>query len=326
MSQAVQKSQGTEKEIDTIPELQDHLVGLKNLQGESALAYALQAQLQVLEVVQSPNLTGSMFDIMLESLYTAIDRSESDFQKKIIQQKAAIMVNSMLFFMEAKIHYESKKYKQEGLDLLKKGCNMLADSASSIASLVTTQGASLLVDGPKLFETLIQDRSLIDRVVNFFAGGKKIRQMQSDFSLFVASAVDKLGRYKNLFGRSIILAELVDRFTPLILNAKFGEPFYTEEPDEFLFKSLKGRAAIISIEIIILLVVLLVIGIMRLIYFIPAVNLVNARNWLWTIEKYGSLVLLASAIIIGLWYGISRAKVSNSCKKLANYFRSVSLN
>jgi len=323
MDQAVQKSQGPEKEIDTIPELQDHLIGLKNLQGESALAYALQAQLQVLQVVQSPNLTGSMFDIMLESLYTAIDRSESDFQKKLIQQKAAIMVNSMVFFMEAKILYENKKYKKEGLDLLKKGCNMLADSASSIANLVATQGASILVDGPKLFETLTQDRTLIDRVVNFFASGKKIEQMQKDFSAFVVSAVDKLGRYKNLFGRSIVLAELVDRFTPLVLSEKFGVPFYTDESGGFFFKALKGRAVIIYSEIIILLVVLLVIGIMRLIDFIPAANLINARNWLWTIEKYGSLVLLASAIIIGLWYGISRVKITNSCKKLANYFRSM---
>ena len=201
-------------EIISIPKLEDFLVSLKDKENETALSYAIQAQLKVLEVIQSPEITISIFDLFLELLDTSIKLTENKIQKNIIQQKSAVMINSMVFFMEAKICYENKKWTEEGLDLLKQGCNMLADSIPVIANMVITKGKSIAVDGKQLYDNLLQDRTFLNRIISYFSGEqeKKVRKMKKDFRIFMLDLLNKLCIYKELFGRSILLAELFKRY------------------------------------------------------------------------------------------------------------------
>jgi uncharacterized Zn finger protein (UPF0148 family) len=317
------QAQVQKKQVDSIDGLQKHLSGLKDKEGETALAYALNAQLQVLEVVQSSNLSTSIFDIMLESLDMAIERTENDSQRKLIQQKAAIMVNSMLFFMEAKIIYQKEKRKEDGVNLLKKACNMLADSAPAIVGLAATGGASIAVDANKIFDSINKDRSIIDRAVYFFTSGGKIAEMERDFFNFKANVLSKLNVYRVLFGKSILLAEIVDRLGSDMLEA-YGEAFDLDEHDDFieaLPSSFSGRGIIVCVEMVILLLSLVVLGVMGLLDLIPAINLVNAKHWTWTIIKFGSLFTAASAIAIVAWWYIRKGRIEKNFQRLSNYFR-----
>jgi len=302
----------TEKKVDSIPELKNYLSGLKDKEGETALAYALNAQLQVLEVVQSSSLSMSMFDVMLESLNTALERTENDSQKKLIQQKAAIMINSMFFFMEAKIIFKKEKRKEDGLQLLSKACNMLADSAPAIANLAITKGMSILVDGKKIFENISKDRSIIDQVIYFVSGGGKIEEMEIAFLEFKFSVLDKLSVYRHLFGRSILLAELVDRVGPEYIDNELGK-----------MGELSDKVSIVLLPIAIILILLLVLGVMALIDLKQTVNLANAKHWIWTIIKFGSLTIPATVIIIVSWWGIKKRSFERHIQKLSHYFRYV---
>jgi hypothetical protein len=143
--------------VTTVAELSDVLTDLKDKQdSESALAYALKAQLQVLTVVQHPELSSSPFDLMLESLKNAVQRAENEKQKADFQQKAAVMTNSMVFFMEAKLYYEGDKWKKEGQDILKEACGMLAESACALA-LTPVGGLGAAVIAKKLCASLLQN-------------------------------------------------------------------------------------------------------------------------------------------------------------------------
>jgi len=202
--------------VSTIPELSDFLTDLKSKQdGESALAYALKAQLQVLAVVQHPELSSSPFDLMLESLKVAVQKAENEKQKTDFQQKAAVMTNSMVFFMEAKLYYEGDKWKKEGQDILKEACGMLAESACDLALTAATGGilgapsiAKKL--GASLFKNILDNRGgFFNRISDWFNKAENLTAYQAEFYSFLESAFDKLTKYKNLFGSSSILRNLV---------------------------------------------------------------------------------------------------------------------
>ena len=205
----------TIEKISTIPELSDYLTELQSKQdSESALAYAIKAQLQVITVVTHPNLSSSPFDLMLESLKVAVQKSRNEFEKTEFQRKAAVMVNSMVFFMEAKFYYDGDKWKKEGQDLLKEACGMLADSACSIAGMAMTGGvtAPLVAKklGASLFDSIISNRGgFITRVIDFFSKAGRLAKYQAEFYSFLESTFEKLLRYQKLFGSSSILRNLV---------------------------------------------------------------------------------------------------------------------
>jgi len=200
----------------TVPELSNILTDLKDKQdSESALTYALKAQLQVLTVVQHPELSSSPFDLMLESLKNAVQKAENEKQKADFQQKAAVMTNSMVFFMEAKLYYEGDKWKKEGQDILKEACGMLAESASALVLTSTGVGAPVAAGivkklGISLFQSILSNRgNFISRVMDWFNKAENLAAYQAEFYSFLESAFDKLLKYKNLFGSSLILRNLV---------------------------------------------------------------------------------------------------------------------
>jgi len=119
----------TAMQIATIPQLKDQLLAIAEAQdNDSALAYAIKAQLQVLEVLNSPAMTSSCFDLMIEALYKALQKTPDEQQKKELQGRAAIMAQSMIFFMEAKLRFAEDRHSKEAKALLSKGCSLLAES------------------------------------------------------------------------------------------------------------------------------------------------------------------------------------------------------
>ena len=203
-------------EIGTVPELSNQLIAIKNMEGETALSHAIQAQLGVLQVISNPKLCESTVDLMLESLSTAISIAVNDSQARMIQQKTAIMFNSMFFIMEAKILFEYESNKKENLELLKQGCSMLVDSASSIASL-SGGGVALIINGAMLLENIKQNRDFFDKFIGFVAnwllgtGEDNHKKMLSAFHKFSKSTRSKLKKYRDLFGQSIVIDELIKR-------------------------------------------------------------------------------------------------------------------
>jgi tetratricopeptide (TPR) repeat protein len=210
------------QEIDSIPELKTHLLALRDAKdtGE-ALTYAVEAQLQVLDTLNSPSMASGTFDLMIESLHHALELTDDPAQRKDLQKRAAIMANSLVFFMEAKLRYEENKHSQEGKALLEKGCSLLADSASTIMTGGLKAGVKIV--GGKLFDNLMQDDSFFSMLWDFINRKERIEKAQSEFNEFLANFIDKLGRHRNLFGKSVALSELVYQYKDKLI-ARTGYP------------------------------------------------------------------------------------------------------
>jgi TM2 domain-containing membrane protein YozV len=151
-------------------------------------------------------------------------------QLRDIQSKAAIMAQSMIFFMEAKLQYEENKKSNEGKALLKKGCSMLADSARDI---IATGGiGAVVVVGETLFKNLIQDEGFFNMLFEFIGKKERLEKQSNEFYTFIELAIDKFSRYSDIFGKSILISELVYRYKDRLIERR--QP---EEPMSFFARA-----------------------------------------------------------------------------------------
>jgi hypothetical protein len=274
-------------ELATIPQLKDHLMALRDAgDSDAALTYAVEAQLQVLDVLNSPSLTSSTFDLMIESLHKALRRTTDEYQVTELQNKAAIMAKNMVFFMEAKLRYEENKHSEDGKMLLKKGCSMLAESASAIVSGGVSAGVKIM--GGKLFDNLMDDNGFFSMLFDFIGKKERIQKNKEEFNSFLENFIGKLDRYRDIFGKSILLSELVYQYKDrLIENQEFDEP---EEPCGFIY-----RAAI-------WIKTLFLIGALSGLSYIPvAVGWFSQQDWLDNVP----FLAISLWIMINLFYLIS---------------------
>jgi hypothetical protein len=223
----------TTKEVSTIPQLKDQLIAMRDAENSDAmLTYAVEAQLQVLDVLNSPAMTSSCFDLMIESLHKALQITPDEQQKKELQNRAAIMAQNMIFFMEAKLRYEENKHSEQGKALLKKGCSLLAESASGILTGGIKSGVKVM--SGKLFNDLVQEDGFFSMLFDFVTKEERMKKNNKEFDDFIVGFFGKLDRYRNIFGKSILLAELVHRYKGrLIERQKIYEP---EQPCGMIYR------------------------------------------------------------------------------------------
>lgn len=207
-------------EIETVDDLSGVLTDVKNQESsDSALAHALDAQLQVLAVISSPGLSASAYDLMFDSLKSAVQKAQTEKEKEEYQRCAAVMTNSMVFFLHAKLYWENDKWSKEGQELLKNACNLVVDS--SVALLKIKTGAIMLEGNAaaQMFENLIANAGgLLNRVIDWFGKGDRIEQYANEFQLFLVSLFDKLAKYKKIYGDQVLLSELVLRYKDDLLE------------------------------------------------------------------------------------------------------------
>jgi len=274
----------TTTEVATIPQLKDQLIAMKDAKSsDAALTYAVEAQLQVLDVLNSPAMTSSCFDLMIESLSRALQMTSEEQQKKELQNRASIMVQNIIFFMEAKLRYEENKHSEQGKVLLKKGCSLLAESASGIMSGGLKAGVKIM--GGKLFDDLVKEDSFFSMLFDFIDKEERIEKNNREFDTFIADFFGKLDRYKNVFGKSILLTELVHRYKDrLIKKQKINEP---QAPCGIIYR---GNVWFKSF---------LLIGVLVAITFIPVkFELIAKETWIYF--PFGAFILWIAFNIIYL--------------------------
>jgi len=191
------------------------------------LVNSLKAQLEVVHAVKNPTMCKSAFDIMIQTLYDAAEELGDGAELRNIQKRAAMMTSNMIFFFDAYLCYQKDKRSKEGQELFKKACVMLADTANGVfqeavknpALVVKTKGLSLLkVAGDKIHESFVKRGGLIDSIVDFLSSGKRLEEFKANYNEFILSVVEKIERYKHLFGESVILAELINNKKKTILE------------------------------------------------------------------------------------------------------------
>ena len=89
--------------VNSLEEFESTLRGLQKGASES-LACALNAQLQVIQYIQSPKLVDSSFDLLFANLRKSI-RATPRTQREFVRERAHLMMHNYIFFLQAKLDY-----------------------------------------------------------------------------------------------------------------------------------------------------------------------------------------------------------------------------
>jgi hypothetical protein len=210
--------------ISDTAELKDVCLASRNAiinaeNGETAISYALSAQLKVIDVLQSPEIAVSPFELMIEALDRAVSHARNEEERSDLQLKAAVMTNNMVFFMEAKLYYEKDVFKKEGEQLLIKACDMLAETATGL--LASASGVGVKIIGETLYKG-IRD-GFFTRIAKLWGAKERTEKYQKEFTTFLTAAFDRLRRNHDVFGKSRILTELILRYKDRLSEGSVGD-------------------------------------------------------------------------------------------------------
>jgi hypothetical protein len=275
-------------EITTIDQLESKLqdsLDIVSLKGDNgaALAHVFRAQLQVIQVLKDPRLCNSAFDLLLESL-NEVSQTASTETMVEMQRKTVLMVNSMLFFMEAYVIYKEHQLSRDAEDLLNKASDMLAQTATE-----SLAGFGAVIVGPVLVKNIITSGFLgkVVGVIAAFFSGDKLRREYYDFLI---KSFEKMERNRELLGKSLLLSELIHNKKEELAEYIYpppDRPSYTGffDIDEFLPWPM-------IIIFIVIVVFFLALGVTSLLHISAAVQ------WLWTAIKYAGIAEGAAILLI----------------------------
>ncbi|MDR0550768.1 MAG: NINE protein [Spirochaetaceae bacterium] len=215
------KTEG-EIEINDIAGLQNRLNAIRESEdNDTALSCAIEAQLQVLDTLGSPEMSSGTFDLMIQALNRGLQQVTSETEKKEMQERASIMAVNMVFFMEAKLRYEEDKYSKMGKELLKKGCTLLAQSSAGMLRGGIAGGVRTL--GAKLYDDIANNGGFFDMLFDFIGKKERLAKNQTEFQNFIFQFIGKLDRYGHIFGKSVVLSEFVLRYKDMMLQKQLPQ-------------------------------------------------------------------------------------------------------
>jgi len=285
----------------------------KETNNKIVLVNSLKAQLEVISVAKNPSLCKSAFDLMIQSLSDAAGEIDDDKELRNIQKRAALMTNNMIFFFDAYIHYQEDKKSKEGQELLSKACDTLAtttnDIIKEIASnpiIISNVGFLVFVSGKNLFKNIISE-GWLKRILDFIFKVNRLEELYSNYYDFLLTSIEKLERHKRLFGRSVVLAEMIHNKKRQL--AEYYNPIPVE-PDNYLSVILWPTLSIL----VIIIILFIILGILKLINLTPA-NLDNAVNKLWTAIKYSAIADGVALVVTSIITIIRKIAYNASVKK-----------
>jgi len=253
---------------------------------------------------------------MLQSLSDAMEEVDNNRELRSIQKRAALMTNNMIFFFEAYLSFKEDKHSKEGQALLGKACETLATTANGIFDEIRNNPINLgilpVVSGKQLLLNIIKE-GWFNKILDFIFKAKRMEELWNSYYDFLISVVDKLKRYKHLFGRSLVLAEMINNKKEAIAIYAYPEPL---EPDNYASVILWPTLSIL----VIIIILFIVLGIVKLINLTPA-NLNKTVNSLWTAIKYSAIadgVALFVTSIINIIRKISYKASVKQCLKYRN--------
>lgn len=294
-----------EVELNSIEDIRDFLEMMKLKNSDELLSYSLNAQLQVISVINNPNMYSSAFDLILDNFYNALNQEKDENIKKDIQRKASLLINSMVFFMEAKLVYYKKEQKEQVDKLLKDACEMFVEvTVGIVGEVYGVESTSKIakISANDLLKNILQKKDFFSNIWIYYQKKKKIKEEQQNFKEFIFLIIKKLSQYHNLLGRSILLQGVISRYKEIVIAKEipiFEEPVQPKMPQSPLLPDYEAiyNPVLITVYITIGILVLLLIvwGGAALVSLIPGVEWESS---VWNIIKYAFLFCLAGIIIV----------------------------
>jgi hypothetical protein len=310
------------QKLETVQQITETL-SLSSERSNVVIANAIKAQLQVLTVVEHPELYESAFDLLLEHLDISI-HSATDTQVKEIQRNGATMINTMLFFLRAKLEYDKDEHSKNGQKLLANACDMIADSTNSLIS-ASAGDMSVLVSGVDILNNLTSKdengNSFFFKIINWVGESKSLDKRGRNLDILINSVIGKLNRHRDLFGKSRVLGEFILNNKDVVI--KFNNP--TPDKDDY-FKKVKFFIYLSCVAVGCMILVWLIS-----LFFRGGAAVINATNltevggvtsWYQNTGIWLKNTLLGSIAITSLWgviwYVTYRVKLFVRNKQIPN--------
>lgn len=208
--------------INTVDGMSSWLQKMQTPQMSPSALQALQSQIQVLNFVKSPTLTGMAIDTMITCLHKAIQTATSHDEKEAVRESFALMIQGFMFFSEAQLQYAINSNKEEGAQLLSQAGGILAKSVISVATLAATGGMAAAAVGDVVVKNVFSkpsgQKSFFGQIVTFFGNKKEIKEKQRQHIESLKNAFSLFDRYSTMIGPSIIIHSMLDRYGAKIIE------------------------------------------------------------------------------------------------------------
>lgn len=287
----------------------EHFLENASAQYSESINNALKAQLQIIKFVHNPAMVSSIFDLILEKLSLAVKLAETDNIRNNIKKNGALMVQSFIFFTEAKLQYERNKNKKEGQKLLVTAAEIFGDSVIGVLALAQAETGNIAaakIAGDSI-KGALQKAFQKDEGESFFMKAVKwfmddIGEKEAKFYEIVNEIILKIHRRRSLFGKSYLLSELVLRYRDELI---YRQTLSIESEKAKLKSKLKtlflGSAGAASLPYLVLFPLHFIVYV-----FVAMLNVVVARfsqpltwnknTWGW-ITSYSEFVLYVLGVV-----------------------------
>lgn len=172
----------------------------------------MNAQLQVVQYIQSPKLIDSSFDLFFANLRRSIKSAPNSVQKENIQERTQLMIHNYIFFLQAKLDYMIEGHSVAGKEILTQATENIISSTQEL--LENEGGMQLVLDKRVLVAKMVSkfDQNFIQKIWNYFFGASKIERKYRELIHTLELLFAKFERYKKLIGKSDIIPELIHRY------------------------------------------------------------------------------------------------------------------
>lgn len=209
----------------------DSLEGMTNwlssLQAGASLSVqqALKAQLQVIQFVQSPTLVDTTIDTLVLNLKKSLEGEQDPDMKKTIHERFSLMIQNYVFFLDARLQMEINNNKEEAMRLYDMAGDMLSHSVVDIAMLATPGG--IVAKGAKFVVKNVfagnneATGNFLGSLVKYLWAKNDKDQKVADFYKTIYGIIMKLDKYSGLIGKSMLISNMIDRYTPNLADYEF---------------------------------------------------------------------------------------------------------
>ena len=190
-----------------------------------AILKVINAQLQVIQFVNAPSLLGMVLDNMIAVLHQTLREASSEKEKVELRETISLMIQNLIFFADAQLHYAVDKNKQEAKQILSTAGDMLAKSVANVASLAGGPAVVARVVIKNIFASEEMQNGFFGKLIGWIMDRGQIEKRKEDFDTSLKNLFDTFDKYATLIGPSIQIHGMLHRYENQLVNKKSIESY-----------------------------------------------------------------------------------------------------
>ncbi|MDP2864010.1 MAG: zinc ribbon domain-containing protein [Desulfobacterales bacterium] len=306
-----QNIKSNELVLNTISDV-EHFLQDTSSNYSGSISNAIKAQIQVLRFVQNPAMVSSILDLFLENLSLSLKQADNRDLQMNIKKQGALMIQSFVFFLHAKLEYEKSNNKKKGKELFLRSADLLAQSVLAMLMLAEARLGNIPagLNAERLINDIVKNAlqndaegtSFLTKVIRWFQDRNEIAEQEEVFYKIIDDTISKIYRRRSLFGKSDLLSELILRYQDELIHRQ--TEYIEHEKLEIksgLKKLLLGSITLLSLPYLILFplhfILYISVGILNLIVARFSVPLAwDQYTWGW-ISGYTEIILYVFGVV-----------------------------